>query len=314
MHSSEVVVVGAGVVGLSIAHDLARSGRSVTVVHDDPHPFDCSPLAGAVWFPYGVSLDPRVLQWSHRTRERLTELATDPTTGVALRTGTFVLRTTDPDLSWTEGLAVTDVPADRLPAGAVRGLRLALPVIDMTRYLPWLRREAEDLGVRFNRRRLTDLADLEAEIVILAAGLRSAALVDDPTPPFPVRGQVVRLQNAGLTEWLIDDDHPAGMTYVIPRFDDIVVGGTADRHDEDTDPNPRTEQDMLVRARGVMPELVGLPVVSRGVGLRPGRETVRVDTIQHQGTAVITCYGHGGAGVSLSWGCAGAVTGLVDGL
>lgn len=314
MRSSEVVVVGAGVIGLSIAHALARSGRSVTVVHDDPDPRDCSPLAGAVWFPYGVSLDPPVLRWSHETRLKLEDLSTITDSGVALRSGRFVLRTTDPDLSWATGLTVTEVPSDRLPDAAIRAVGVALPMIDMTRYLPWLRTKAEQLGVRFRTARVESLADLEAQTLVLAAGLRSAALVDDPTPPFPVRGQVVRLRNPGLTDWLIDDDNPAGMTYVIPRFDDIVVGGTADRGDANTTADPDTERAVLDRAISVMPELAGLPVVSRGVGLRPGREAVRVETIEHHGRPVVTCYGHGGAGVSLSWGCAAAVTGLVDGL
>jgi D-amino-acid oxidase len=45
-------------------------------------------------------------------------------------------------------------------------------------------------------------------------------------------------------------------------------------------------------------------VVSRAVGLRPARPVVRLDRSDHGGRDVISCYGHGGSGVTLSWGCA----------
>ena len=52
-----VNIIGAGVIGLSIACELLDRGATVTVISDAAHPYDCSPLAGAVWFPYGVSLE-----------------------------------------------------------------------------------------------------------------------------------------------------------------------------------------------------------------------------------------------------------------
>jgi D-amino-acid oxidase len=53
------------------------------------------------------------------------------------------------------------------------------------------------------------------------------------------------------------------------------------------------------------PRLAGVPVVGHRVGLRPVRDGVRfeVETISG-GRHLVHNYGHGGAGVTLSWGCA----------
>jgi D-amino-acid oxidase len=52
------------------------------------------------------------------------------------------------------------------------------------------------------------------------------------------------------------------------------------------------------------------------VGLRPARPSVRLEEerLAHgagQVSRVVHCYGHGGAGVTLSWGCADEVASLV---
>jgi D-amino-acid oxidase len=38
---------------------------------------------------------------------------------------------------------------------------------------------------------------------------------------------------------------------------------------------------------------------------------VRLDRSEAGGRPLICCYGHGGAGVTLSWGCAAEVVGLI---
>ncbi|NLU82157.1 FAD-dependent oxidoreductase [Rhodococcus sp. HNM0569] len=305
-----VTVIGAGVVGLSVAHEFADAGHDVTVVHAPPDPLDASPLAGAVWFPYGVGLDPDTLAWSQRTRARLEELADVPGTGVVCRRGTYVERVPDADRSWCIDLpGYTEVAAGNLPSGARSAFQAVLPVVDMPRYLAWLRERCVGRGVGFRVERLDaeSVAALRGPVVV-AAGLRSAALVSDDSPPFPTRGQVVRVRNAGLTDWYIDEHHPDGMVYVIPRLDDVVCGGTADEGDWNTDVDPAAEHAILDRAAKVVPAVAGLPIVSRGAGARPSRDGIRLGRV---GDDVYACYGHGGAGVSLSWGSAEAIVRLV---
>ena len=164
-------------------------------------------------------------------------------------------------------------------------------------------------GVVVSRAEVTTLADVPASVVVLAAGLRSGPFVDDATS-FPVRGQVVRVANPGLTRWVLDDDNPAGLTYVIPRGADVVCGGTDDEGEWATAVDPSVEAGVLARCRTLVPQLQGAAVLSRAVGLRPGRPSVRLEQLAVDGRLVVCCYGHGGAGVTLSWGCAADVAAL----
>lgn len=63
-----------------------------------------------------------------------------------------------------------------------------------------------------------------------------------------------------------------------------------------------------------MPALAGLPALSAQAGLRPGRDAVRLEPVDGYALPVLACYGHGGAGVTLSWGCAEAVVELASAL
>jgi D-amino-acid oxidase len=307
-----IAVIGGGVIGLTCALRLARAGHQVSVHAADRPERTVSSVAGALWFPYyALPLD-AVLGWARTTLRALTELAADPATGVLLREGIVLYRNENPDLWWTA--AVTGHRPARtaeLPPGTVSGIVCSLPMVTMGRYLDWLGARCAELGVSFHDETVTRLAAVEpaADTLVLATGLRSGELTGDKTVR-PVRGQVVRLANPGLTRWIVDDDNPAGMTYVFPRQDDVVCGGTADENEFDTTVDPATEQAILARSLELEPALVGVPVVSRAVGLRPVRPTVRLDRTEQDGRAVICCYGHGGSGVTLSWGCADEVARL----
>ena len=305
-------VVGAGVIGLSVAHELALLGDEVTLLADRSAADSVSAVAAAVWFPYRAGASPSMATWLARSLARFTELAADPASGVDLRAGTVVERRPGADRSWTA--AVTDareaLPAE-LPPGAPAGVRATVPVITGSQYLPWLAGRCAALGVRFLARTVTSVDELAgtADLVVVAAGLRSGELLDDDTL-FPIRGQVVRVANPGITEWLTDDDHPEGLTYVVARRTDVVCGGLADVGSWSLELDPDLERAVLERTAALVPALAGQPVLSRGVGLRPGRPGVRVEPVAGHAVPVIACYGHGGAGVTLSWGCAEAVADL----
>ncbi|MBV1940443.1 FAD-binding oxidoreductase [Streptomyces sp. BV286] len=312
MSSRRVTVVGAGVVGLSIAHEFSLAGDTVTVIADRSAAESVSGVAAAVWFPYRSGASVSLMSWLVRSRTRFEQLAADHATGVDLRQGVVVERHPGADRTWTA--AVPDhreADLGDLPLGAVAGVRATVPVISISHYLPWLLKRCEDLDVRFVRRTVARVDDLagEADLVVVAAGLRSGDLLDDDTM-FPVRGQVVRLANPGITAWVTDDDNPDGLTYVVPRREDIVCGGVAGVGSWDTEVDPETERAILRRATALMPALAGLPVLSRDAGLRPARDTIRLEHVEEHAVPVIACYGHGGSGVTLSWGCAEAVVDL----
>ena len=60
------------------------------------------------------------------------------------------------------------------------------------------------------------------------------------------------------------------------------------------------------------PELDRSKIVGKAVGLRPSRNEVRLEADTSGDRMVIHNYGHGGAGVTLSWGCADEVVALVS--
>jgi D-amino-acid oxidase len=312
-----VSVVGAGVIGLSVAVRLADEGCAVTVVADQAPSDTVSAVAGAIWFPHLIDGTEATIRQLRSARQRFEALADDPETGVVLRPGQHVERRPNADRGWTAALDTYElVPDDELPPGATAAVRARLPVIDMSRYLGWLVQRCHDLGVAFATATVTDLDELagSADAVVVAAGLRSAELLRDDATTVAVRGQVFRLRNPGLTDWLVDDENPAGMLYVLPRIDDIVVGGTSERGRSDLTWDEEAGAAILDRAVEAVPELAGLDVLSRAVGLRPARPTLRVETVAGWAVPVIACYGHGGAGVSASWGSADAVADLVDGV
>jgi D-amino-acid oxidase len=182
----------------------------------------------------------------------------------------------------------------------------------MATYLSFLGDRLAAAGGTLTRAWLADLPD--SGYVVNATGLASRALAGDDTLT-PVRGQVVRVAQVGLDEWLLDDSDPARPLYVVPRERDVVVGGTADRGSWYRAPDPATARQVLARAAALVPGLAGARVVGHRVGLRPARPTVRLEAVPHAGGApggVVHCYGHGGAGVTLSWGCAGDVLKAVE--
>jgi D-amino-acid oxidase len=117
----------------------------------------------------------------------------------------------------------------------------------------------------------------------------------------------VVVEQVGLGEWWLATDQ-GEPTYVVPRASDIVLGGTEEHGDWSRTPDPGTARRILDRAAALVPALAGARVLRHKVGLRPARPQVRVE---REGD-VVHCYGHGGAGVTLSWGCAEDVVRLAD--
>jgi D-amino-acid oxidase len=294
----KAIVVGAGVVGLTAAVCLREAGVDADVVARDLPQDTTSAVAAALWYPYRALPAQRVTAWSATSYEALARLAGVPGSGVRMRTGTELLAPDAPDPWWRDA-----VPDLRRTAG---GLRFAAPAVDMSVHLPWLAARLRALGGTFGQREVAGFDELEADVVVNCAGLGARELAGDDSL-VAVRGQVVRVTAPGVQEWLLDQSDPADLVYVVPRERDVVLGGTAEEGREDHTPDPATTAAILARCAALLPELRDAPVVGVAVGLRPVRPEVRLEADGR----VVHCYGHGGAGVTLAWGCAVEVAALL---
>src|SRR6187397_1635245 len=82
--AESVVVVGAGVSGLTTAICLAEAGRGVRVWTTEPPQRTTSVVAGALWGPSFQEPMAKTLAWTEVSLEEFTALAADPDTGVRL--------------------------------------------------------------------------------------------------------------------------------------------------------------------------------------------------------------------------------------
>jgi D-amino-acid oxidase len=311
---ADVTVVGGGVVGLTSALRLARAGHRVACVRDLPASATVSAVAGGLWFPYHVEPRERVLQWGAVTRRELTSVAADPDAGVALRAGVMVERDEVPDRWWLEGIDEwREAGSADLPQGARSGVVVRLPVVTMPVHLAWLEERCRAAGVSLDTASVRTLDEVSGEVVVVAAGLRTADLVPGVVVE-PSRGQVALLANPGVSRWLVDPGSPAGLTYVLPHPSWVVCGGTDVEGTLDERPDPVVHAAIVERCRSAVPELREAEVLGSRVGLRPLSASVSLAVSDVAGRPVVTNAGHGGAGVTLAWGCAGEVVALVAGL
>ncbi len=298
---ARVVVVGAGVVGLTCAVRLLEEGHRVDLLARDLPLESTSAVAAALWYPYLSLPRERVLNWGAASYAEFVALAGEPETGVRMVTGTEVHRSRTPDPWWRDAVPSLDRET-ALPEGYRDGWTFVTPVVEMPLYLRWLLGRVDALGGTLTRMNLSALPT-GADLVVNCSGLGARLLGQDRTV-VPVRGQVLLVEQVGLDRWYLDGEVP---TYVVPRSRDIVVGGTEQAGEWSRTPDPATAADILARARRLVPELAGARVLRHKVGLRPVRPALRVERVDD----VVHCYGHGGAGVTLSWGTAEEVVSLV---
>ncbi|GAA2347913.1 FAD-dependent oxidoreductase [Dactylosporangium salmoneum] len=319
---NDVIVLGAGVIGLTSAVRLLESGARVRVLTADDPARTVSRLAAAVWYPTRTSPDPRILAWAHATYDELMGQADAGIPGVARRPTRMLVRD-DAAIEGQDGTGgeagapwwSAAVPDFTMHPGE---WRFTVPSVEMEPYLAWLVERVRDLGGEVTRGRVDRLADLDGQAgaVVNATGLAARDLAQDPAV-FPARGQIVGVANPGLVTSVRDEEHPGGMTYVHPRSRDVVLGGTFEPDEWSETPDPATTAAILRRCAELVPELEGARLLWEAAGLRPARHggpRVEADPVAlpGAGTRIVHAYGHGGAGVTLSWGCADEVVRLVS--
>ncbi|MER7516566.1 FAD-dependent oxidoreductase [Streptomyces sp. NPDC126499] len=315
----DVVVVGGGVVGLTAAIRLAERGLRVRVRSRDGVAGTTSAVAGALWWPYRIEPAAEVGAWALASLRVYEELAADPAaTGVRLVSGVHA----DTRLAGLGGWArevggLRQLAPEEVPGPYGVGLAARLPLIDMPVHLGWLRQRFEAAGGIVGHGAVTSLreAAATAPVVVNCTGLAARELVPDPGMR-AVRGQLVLVENPGVDTWFTAADGASSeTTYFFPQPGRLILGGTAQEDDERAEPDAATAAAIVARCARIRPEIARARVLGHRVGLRPARAAgVRIEAEPLPGGGLLVHdYGHGGAGVTVAWGCADRVAELVCG-
>ncbi len=309
----EILILGAGVSGLTTASVLQDQGYQVKIWAKDLPPHTTSNIAPAIWYPEKIEPVEKTKEWAVLTYKKFWELSERAGSGVLKRQGRKLFHRPMGNPWWKDDV----VGYRRLTAeehrGAVCGHEFTGFVIDMSVYLEnFLLPEFKSKGGVIEKKTVLHLENAlnSADWVINCSGFSSREMVPDPLL-IAKRGQLVRISKIERQDFILDTDHPAGMIYIVPRANDCILGTVSEEGSERLDVDTDTASKILERCALYYPEVRHAKVLGHAVGIRPSRLSVRVEQgIAVSGRLLSHNYGHGGNGVTLSWGCALEVAGV----
>lgn len=311
--TGKIVVVGGGVTGLTTGVALLEAGLPVHLVAEEI-PGPTSVAAGAMWGPYLVEPWSKVRQWSLVSLDVFRGLSGDPATGVRMVSGVEAARHAMSAPEWSTLLPdFRDCSPGELPAGFMGGYRFTVPLIDMPLYLQYLLQRFRETGGTMQRQFVSSLDEIDyGDAIVNCAGLGAGELAADAGVR-PIRGHNVVVKNPGITEFFSEDTGLSpDLLCIYPHGETVVLGGTAIEGEASLEEDPVEARAIVERCSAVEPRLAQAPIVASRVGARPTRSEVRVEAdSRSDGVAVLHNYGHGGSGVTLSWGCAQEIVQLV---
>lgn len=339
--TTPVLVIGAGVIGLTVALELKKSNPNydVTVVATflpgDNHISYTSPFAGANWHSFATHDNIELQKLDTPGYHKFLELASDPSSGVWLKPNAcyFTQKAvnavggqTEHLLPWfKEFTGCKEISRLELLPGTAYGFEFDGVVISVPFYLAYLVQQCLALGIAVKR--VAEISDIEkarelhhsgqlAKLVINCGGLMGPRIggVNDFRRNFPVRGQVVLVRNTIPKAISVSGfDLPNESLYIFPRKEGgSIIGGSFHSDNYEPGEDTRMTRRILERALLYAPQLVDpsqgnpsfLDIVKVNVGLRPFRDggaRIEVDT---QYPWLIHSYGAGGGGYQGSYGFA----------
>ncbi|WP_020403193.1 FAD-dependent oxidoreductase [Gracilimonas tropica] len=306
--SRNITVLGAGVSGLTTAIVLAEKGYQVKIITKELPKNTTSAVAAAIWFPYEAFPENKVSTWSYHSFREFEQLSQIEGTGVSFIPFTTYLDSTVRPW-WLDALPETHILEEKVKSPvnpAHVGYKLKVPLIETPIYLPYLWNRFKAAGGEVIQKEIKQVSGFEADkIIVNCTGLGSGSLFKDELL-YPIQGQVVKVEpssniKAMATEYPMGKDGDE-IAYVIPRQDCIVLGGSAKKNRSATTPDSGLTDRIISYCADFQPAIKSLNIRESIVGLRPGRPEIRVE--KDPNLPVIHNYGHGGAGFTVSWGCA----------
>ena len=306
---SDVIVVGAGIIGCAVAEELARRGASVEIVDDRPIGMGATQASAGVLAPYIEAredgplfdLTVRSLDLFDQFVARVSEDA-----GVAVpyrRTGTIDIATSEPELRELEGRAamlarrgvtahLLDVAATRaeeplVAEGAVGALEIGLHGFvaagELTRALVGAaRRHGAQLLEPSRVRRIrrpngdlivdTDRGSLTGSAVVVAAGSWSGEVaIDGVRARLPVRPVRGQLLLLGWTGAPLRRVTWSRRCYLVPWDDGtLLVGATVEEAGFDERTTVAGVRDLLEAVSDLVPHAWSAAFRGARVGLAAG--------------------------------------------
>ena len=250
-------VIGCGAVGLASARLLQDRGWYVTIYAKDLHPNTTSNIAGAQWSPASVfnrsNVDERfysqlgqAMHFAYRRFQNMVgtrygvrwvsnyELSDRPP-------GRDIIHRRFADL-YPE---LRNLPAAGHPFAVEHALHFDTMLIEPPVYLPAMMRDFRDAGGEIVIREFSDRSDLLAldePVLLNCTGLGARELFGD-TELIPVKGQLeVLLPQPEIDYIMIHRD-----SYMIPRADGIMLGGTFDRNEWSLQPDAAASERIIRR-------------------------------------------------------------------
>ena len=293
--TSEILIVGGGIIGLAIAVDLQLRGAKVTLLVRDIAQAASRAAAGmlaphAEGIPPGPFLD-LCLQsrWLYPEWSRKIEDLT------GINSGYYPCGILAPIYELDQPVTTEEVNKIWLDSNAVHLYQPGLGKdviggwwypddgqVDNRQLVTALQQAAENLGVEIRqgievhalqqkqgkvKSIYTSIGELEAKIYILATGSWASQLL--PLPIHPVKGQMAAVKmppNQTLTRVLFGPQ-----TYLVPRRNGrLIIGATSEKVAWQTGNTPQGLQTLFERATRLYPPLADWEIEEMWWGFRPG--------------------------------------------
>ncbi|CAK8674465.1 unnamed protein product [Clavelina lepadiformis] len=321
-----IAVIGAGISGLSTALKIMQDipNRKVTIFFDQCTPNTTGNVAAGFIYPIPCGRpDPtdddakRLCRYFEQTMDRLKDLHKRPDAyklGITPVSG-YILGFDVPDYAARSLTDLRKIDRDTQASFMIpqeEGHTFTTWICDCNKYLPWLMQEIENMGGKFIQRRIENLDELKNfNLIVNCAGVHSNFLGKDEKIESH-RGQVIVVKAPWINHFYIAPPE----TYIFPRMDDVILGGSLGIGNwslkEDRDESKTIWQECLK----LCPSLKYCDVKDVQVGLRPGRNSIRLEVeevnIDGKCVPVLHNYGHGGGGITFHWGCAIEASELVQ--